>query len=362
MTRNRDTDMLASIRSRRRLLHCRAEFLVVVVASLSALQRAAALITNPRQSLLLNNGLVAARAFSKSILRADTKLKTKQINYADDDFASFNDGDAEDDVGRELAREFFQELEYRQSRSPSEFDAAGSDETYSINSNPGGKDRNAKDASKSAIRSVTIRANGNANAVSRQRFVNKPTASSRKESSSQPAPFPLFPFFSFPTPAPRPAASAGLFSGSGTTVYSSGRSIRAEIEILETTIRNNDTKRQQNQQWSWDDIYVGDAEQLEEVLRLVALSLIVASAAYVAIEASGATVTVVSWDEAAASAHQFIGLVNDATKDGMSGIKVSVSKGDVFLGDEAAWLARESSEFAAHVSEAVRSVEDLVLS
>jgi len=271
-------------------------------------------------------------------VRTGTHLKTKRDNNAEDDFASFNDFDQEDLKGQELAREFYQELESRQGQSSSEYNPRGNDdETYTVNDR-GGKNKQNTDGNQNTIKTVTIRANGNnasSTSSSRRAFTNtnQPTNTSSQQSSPV---FPLFPFISFPTPAPRPATSAGLFSGSGTTVYSSGRSIRAEIEILETTLKNNDAK---NNKQGWDP------EQTEEVFRLAVVSLIVLSAAYIAVEASGG-MAVISWDGAAASA---------------SSIMVSVGNGDVFMGEEAAWLMKESSGLAASVVEAVRSVEALVL-
>lgn len=293
-------------------------------------------------------------------MRADTKLKNKYDNNSGDDFAMYDDfgqGNSEGDDGQ-LAKEFYQELEYRQSQQSDLKD----DETYTIRA----RDRsispqnNIIDGSdNNTIRTVRIQAGGNTMNIkpsttssgTRRTFTNQSTKASQSPSPA----FPLFPFFSFPSPAPRPAASAGLFSGSGATVYSSGRSVRAEIEILETRMKN--TEAQNNS--SWDNVYVGSPEQMEEVLRLVAVSLIVLSAAYVSVEAYGG-LELVTWDGAAASANHVMGLMTDATKDGMSGI-ISVTNGDVFLGEDAAWLMKESSSLAASVVNVVRSVEELVL-
>jgi len=264
-----------------------------------------------------------------ALLRTDTKLRTARDNNAEDDFALFNDFSQEND-GRELAREFYEELQNRQS-------SLNSDETYAVS------DGRVGEGNTGAKTTITVRAS------SRQPFDNRPTTTS----SSPQQLTPLDQFFSFLTPAPRPAASAGLFSGSGTTVYSSGRSIRAEIEILETNMRNDDLSAKNK--GSWDSFYVGTPEQTEEVFRLVAVSLIVLSAAYIAVEASGGgTAVLISWEDA-------MSLMTGATKDGMSDIMVSVGNGDVFWGEEAAWLMKESAEWATAVEEAVRSVETLVL-
>mmetsp|Transcript_32947 Transcript_32947/g.69352 ORF Transcript_32947/g.69352 Transcript_32947/m.69352 type:complete len:348 (+) Transcript_32947:151-1194(+) len=304
-------------------------------------------------SLLINPTLINNKAFP-SLMRMDTKLKNKHDNNAADDFASFNNYDQEEDESRRLAREFYQELEYRKFQSSLESNLnENKDETYTVRGGEGTRNPSSDDGSKNTIRTVKIRANGN----NRRPFTSEPSA---QESSPV---FPLFPFFSFPAPAPRPATSAGLFSGSGATVYSSGRSIRAEIEILETTMKNNDAKN--NKQGGWDSIYVGNPEQLEEVLKLVAVSLIVLSAGYIAVEASGGMMELISWDGAAASsaANHVISLMNDAvTKDGMSSLMLSMSNGDVSMGGEdVAWLMKESPDLAASIVEAVRSVEELVL-
>ena len=300
-----------------------------------------------------------------NVLRHDMRLKTTQNdNNADEDFASFNEYQGQGDEGQKLAMEFYQELENRQRTIQS---TENNDETYSIRSSDGSKPN--KNTIRASVRIQPAGSTGTSSASSSSnsgRFTNQPS----KTTSPSPSTFPLFPFFSFPAPAPR-ATSAGLFSGSGTTVYSSGRSIRAEIEILESTIKNNEAAAKDKQ--FWEEIYVGSSEQLEEILKLVALALVVASATYVAIEISGVGATVISWDggsalvdgaldSAAASAHHLMSLMNDANKDDMSNIMVSVGNGEVLLREEAALLMKESSDAAAYVVDAVRSVEELVLS
>lgn len=109
---------------------------------------------------------------------------------------------------------------------------------------------------------------------------------------------------------------------------------------------------------------MGSPEQLEEVFRVVALSLFVLSAAYIAVEVSGVGVTeLFSWDSSSdAVANHLMSLMNDATKDGMSSIMITVSNSEVFMSEEAGWLMKESSDLASSVVEAARSVEELVLS
>jgi hypothetical protein len=293
--------------------------------------KASSLVVNPRRPTM-SPLKSTVKTFPPGLaMRLDTRLKNKsEHNESGDDFASFGYFDQGEDEGRRLAREFYMELQYRQGSKPLH-------ESAQENSSDSGTGTNTK------VNPVRVRAS------SRRAFANQPTVSS-SPSQVSPSLFSMIPFFSS---APRPATSAGLFSGTGTTVYSSGRSIRAEIELLETTLKNNDARRQ-------DRTYFVAPEQLDDVLRLVALSLVVLSAAYIAVEASGAAVgmQLMTWDGAAASANRVVALVTD----GVSGVVIGVGNGEVFVGEEAAWLMRESSEFAAIVVDAVRSVERLVLS
>merc|ERR1712013_858753 len=70
------------------------------------------------------------------------------------------------------------------------------------------------------------------------------------------------------------------------------------------------------------------------------------------------SMSVTTWEDAAASFNDAMSTMTDVTKDGMSDMLVSVNGGDVFLGEEAAWLMKESAEWAASVGEAVRLAED----
>ena len=53
--------------------------------------------------------------------------------------------------------------------------------------------------------------------------------------------------------------------------------------------------------------------------------------------------------------------MNDAAQDGISSMMIGVGSGDVFLGEDAAWLLKESSIFAATIMDAVGSVEGMLL-
>lgn len=50
------------------------------------------------------------------------------------------------------------------------------------------------------------------------------------------------------------------------------------------------------------------------------------------------------------------GLLNDVN-EGLSSVMISVGDGEVFMGEEAAWLMKESSELAAAAVEVVKSIE-----
>lgn len=348
MTNYQEQIMKPGIQTGKRLPYHRRNMMHLSFACMS-FPAAAAMMTNRR--LVFRNSFVA-KAFPTPwlLLGTDTKLKTKRDNNDEDDFVSFDDFGQEDEGGQELARAFYEELDYRQRQPSSEFNPTDNDEKLTV-SGSDGKNKINKDGSKKTIKAVRIRADGNnASSVgSRRALTNQPTKTS---SQGTPPAFSLFQSL-FPVPAPRPAASAGLFSGSGATVYSSGRSVRAEIEILETTIKNNDAKTNKR---GWD----GSEELSEEVIRVIAVSVLIVCA-WVAVDASGGLM-VIPWDGAASSANHAVGVINDAMKDEFSSIMISVGNGDVFLGEEAALLMRESSDLAASVlEEAVRSVEELVL-
>ncbi len=322
------------------------------------------LIINPRNNIVSyrqkNNAATNAFFSSRLLPFTGTKLLNKhETNDSDDadDFASlFNILDqGEDDEGRRLAREFYQELHIRQNRSPSSSSRDGN----KLEDIRRGEDSINYYGESQAGR---INASGKDEAKSRDRrrmnTANQPTASPYSQESSSP----LLALLSFFSPAPRPAPSAGLFSGSGTTVYSSGRSIRAEIELLETTIKRNGD--QQSTSNKWPGLLGGiqqqqsDTPQLsDEVFRIAVALLIVLSAAHIVITIGGITESI-SWDSSAATSTNVMSLMNDATK---SSVVISVGHGDIFMEDEAAWLIRQSSDWVTLAAEAVRSVEELVL-
>lgn len=201
---------------------------------------------------------------------------------SDEDFASFNNEDG-GDGGQQLASEFYQELEYRRRHG---------EETYTV-SKP-----------KPKMFSSQTRTNTNAQ---------------------------------------KTAVSAGLFSGGGSTVYSSGRSIRAEIDILNRSMAE-DAKRREK----WHVDFDLSPDQVDSLLKILGSSLVFIVIAGVVFEISGGGVSTIT-------------LMNDAAKDGISSMMIGVSNGEVFMGEEAAWLIKESSTLAASIVDAVCSVEGMVL-
>jgi len=203
---------------------------------------------------------------------------------SDEDFASY-DYEGGDD-GRQLASEFYQELEYRRKHG---------EETYTV-SEP---------------------------KQQRTLFSTKP----RQNATTQ-----------------KTAVSAGLFSGGGSTVYSSGRSIRAEIDILNRSMAEDSKRREK-----W---YVGDfdlsPEQMENLMKILGSSLVIIAIAGIVFEISGGGVSTIT-------------LINDAAQDGISSLMIGVGNGEVFMGEEATWLIKESSTLAASIVDAVSSVEGMVL-
>ncbi|KAL3811484.1 hypothetical protein ACHAXA_010736 [Cyclostephanos tholiformis] len=331
----------------------------LIVSSLRPPAASSLVANDPRRRPAAMSQLNTAIAMGK--MRMDTSLRSGDDNYyftgggGGSDFASLDDYfQRGEDEGRRLAMEFYLELRHRREDGDeplrgyedeiNDEDSAGTGSTYPKNDHDAGGVRSSSSV--------------------RRAFANRPAKSSSSSSSSSSresssSPFTLFHLLSlFPANAPRPATSAGLFSGTGTTVYSSGRSLRAEIELLETSFEKNNDNDIDLRRW----MHVGTTtEQLDDALRLVALSLIMLSTVYVAIETSGGAIggmDIMTWDGAAASANRIMALMND----GMSGVVVGVGNGEVFVGDEAAWLLRETSGLAAIVVDAVRSVERLVLS
>ena len=216
-----------------------------------------------------------------------TALKNKQnrpSNIEDDDFAFSSYMSEEAKVkGEQLARQFYQELEYRRHRS-SEFEWNESEEETCF-TRRNDQNNGSKNTKKRIIPTSRVFKNKTTSPVTPQR----PALSI---GSSILFPFPLFSFSQSPPPSPS-AASAGLFSGGGGTVYSPGRSIRAQIDILETTPKNQDGNNRMREGWGgWNRINFGLVEQLDTVEqfgKLVVCSLILVLVFYLAVEVLGST-------------------------------------------------------------------------
>lgn len=337
---------MKSFRSRRR--RRRDSILALSFLCSSALNYSVvlSLIVNPRNILELHSGNnLAERNFFVTKLRPRTGTKLRNNDDAmanDDDFASFNNlGRGESDEGRRLAREFYRELQSRKGRSPS---SSGKVNNYE-DIRTGLNSSNDYDS-----RAARLQASWKGGSMMHDK---KGTLAKESSQSSQESLSPLLSFLSFFSPTPRPAASAGLFSGSGTTVYSSGRSIRAEIEILETTLKRNGDHQNKRK-----GACIGSTpQQSDEAFRVAVALIIVLSVACVIVASSGGMTEVTPWNGATASTSNVMSLMNDATK---SNVMISLRQGNIVM-DEAAWLTRQSSDWSTHVVEAVRYVEELVL-
>lgn len=228
------------------------------------------------QFFAMKSGFIISRTYR----RHTTKLKNDKL-YQDDDFASFNDHQNYE-AGADLAAQFYQELEYRDNA----------------------KDDTSEDSPQAERDTINMRRNENDVASTERRRI----VSSQKQSTSNES---LLEFlFSLFAPS-QPPQSAGLFSGQGTTVYST-RSIKAEIQILESTIKNNEENEKLEM----------NKEQLEGRVRTVLISLIVLSAAYIALETGDL---------------DSVGTLMNDISEGLSSIMISES--DALLGDAASDVA-----------------------
>lgn len=149
---------------------------------------------------------------------------------------------------------------------------------------------------------------------------------------------PLMTFLSFINPPPPPRSSAGLFSGEGKTASSSGRSLRADLQLLEPSQDNAASII------GWDGLYIdnyfsGHPDQLDQVVKAAAGTLIVISVAYFVMEMAGGLTHV----------------------EGLSRTFIVLSDG-VEVGGDAAWLVEESRALIGVMGEAlVHSVEEMMV-
>jgi hypothetical protein len=263
---------------------------LVCLAFILIVRTEAAFIGNPYRTLIRSSKI---------------QLQNKQNHLEYSDFGSYGDRSVQDEEAQQLTTEFYQELRERQARGSLD----------QIDDLDGDKRESSKG------------------------YFSKP-------STADP---PQFAFFSFPSffnpPAPAPS-SAGLFSGTGQTAYSSGRSIRADTQLLESSL---------NKQVGtpgiigWHGTYVQAPEQFEQLLRAAAGTIIILSATYLAMELSGGLTIVFPWEEA---------VFGEIFKDGISNVWVVLGDG---VGD-AAWFVEESSALVGSVGQAVvKSMEGLVL-
>lgn len=162
---------------------------------------------------------------------------------------------------------------------------------------------------------------------------------------------PLLAFLSLLNPPPPPSSSAGLFSGRGQTAYSSGRSLRAELQLLEPSQDNG------ARIIGWDGLYMdnylgGNTDQLDQIVKAAAGTLIVISVAYLVMEMTGGLTLIFPWE--------------DAMSEGLSTTLIVLSDGanhvgSVVVGD-AAWLMEESRALVGVMGDAlVHSMEELAV-
>lgn len=280
---------------------------------------------------------------------------TTRLKYNDDDFASLSNSEAEEE-GLRLAREFYKELQLRRQRERSsdilpfyEYDNDDDD------------DENCGCTSKSNGEGTSIR-NVGSSWIRRTSSVPSSSSSSAPRESSLEA---LFSFFSsLDSSNTRRTTSAGLFSGSGISVYSPGRSLRAEIELLETIINQKDAasaisntdndKSINNNDTVWNGIYIG-------TLSLIILSVVSSGVGMDMIMTSDDS-PVASFEDAFASLNHLVAVIDDVTREGISSVMIIANNGEVFMDEEAHWLIRESSELAATIRNTMQSsMEQLVM-
>ena len=105
---------------------------------------------------------------------------------------------------------------------------------------------------------------------------------------SQPLPAtvsPLVAFLTFLKPPPPPPSSAGLFSGRGKTAYSSGRSSRAEVQLLESSLNEQDSVARFV---GWDGVYINNkSDHVEQILKAAAGTVAVLTIAYLVMDSMG---------------------------------------------------------------------------
>lgn len=230
------------------------------------------------------------------------KSKTlPQNKYAMNEYSDFDSHDSVDEEleAQQLTREFYEEVRLRKSRSYLSLNEEDSNEVHQVKSQ-----QTATDDS------------------------------------------PLFAILSFLKPPPPPSASAGLFSGRGQTAHSSGRSQRAEVQLLESSLNNKNGARI----IGWDGIIIDSKpDQLEQILKAAAGTLVVLSVAYLAMELTGGLAIVFPWEEAVAAG---------IAKEGISSVMIVLGDGVEHVGS---LVVEESVALVGSMGPLVHSFEELML-
>lgn len=203
-----------------------------------------------------------------SCCRTRTLLENKSNHIEYSDFAAYGDNTQQEQEVQKLTEEFYEEVRLRQARS-------------------------------SVVRDTES-----------MRIEKKDSLtylSSKPDDRS-----PLVALLSFLNPPPSPPSSAGLFSGKGKTAYSSGRSLRAEVQLLESSFNKHETGAGLIR---WDGVYVDNSpDQFEKILKATAGTLTVLAVAYLAMGLRGEFNVAFPWEEAATSGTSVLIVLSERTE------------------------------------------------
>jgi len=290
----------------------------------------------------------------QGLLFTPTTTTTRLKYNNDDDFASLSNSEAEEE-GLRLAREFNNELQLRR-RGRSDIQPL-----YEYDDNDDDDNNGSSKSADEATSSSWIRRTS-----SSRTFVNTNNQSS--SSSSSPRESSLEALFSFLSSfdSSRRTTSAGLFSGSGISVYSPGRSLRTEIELLETIMKNNDAATATEISKTNNDSSINNNDTVRNGMYIGTLSLIILSAVSSGVGMDMIMTSdyspVASIEDAFASLNHLVTIIDDVTREGISSVMIIANNGEVFMDEEAHWLMRESSELAATICNTMQSsMEQLVM-
>jgi hypothetical protein len=236
-----------------------------------------------------------------------TLLRNKEsLDY--DDFGSYGDTELLEKEAQEWTKEFYKEVRLREARNTLASDAQELDARETYESSP---------------------------------FISP---SSTTDNTT-----PLSVLLSFFHPPPPPSSSAGLFSGNGKgpTAYSSGRSARAEVQLLESSLNKHKGARI----IGWDGLYIDSKpDQLEQILKAAAGTVVVLSVAYLATELAGGLAIVFPWE-----GEIFTPMAGEIAKDGISSILIVLGDGFEHVGSLVIGDAASLGQALAH------SMEELIL-